>query len=417
MSQTNIPTLTQAQSSIARDTHRFRTVLAGRRFGKTCLAVEEMIACSSLVPDARVAYIAPTYQQARDIAWDMLMKRASPIIAKVNESRLELTLHNAHKGFSKIFLRGWESVDTLRGQPFNLLIADEVASMRYFWVGWNEVLRPTLTDRKGMAIFIGTPKGYNHFHELCNVSDPDWAHFHFTTYDNPHIPKEEIEDAKRQLPDDVFAQEYMADFRRQQGLVYKEFDRDRHIVDVDPEQSTVTDYIAGVDFGYTNPTAVIHIKKDVRGNYWLVDEWYKTGKTDEEIADYVWSCKFNRVYADPESPSAIASMERKHVFISEVVKNKDSITNGINKVRNLFKLGKIRVHRRCKNLIFELENYRYPDRKPDHNENELPVKEMDHLLDATRYAIMMTDEMRSLSPRDIIMIHQERNRNIKTVAR
>jgi PBSX family phage terminase large subunit len=268
-----------------------------------------------------------------------------------------------------------------------------------------------------MAVFIGTPKGFNHFHELCTISDRDWAHFHFTTFDNPHIPKEEIEDAQRQLPEDVFAQEYLADFRRQQGLVYKEFDRDRHIVDEDPSPATVLEYIAGVDFGFTNPTAVIHIKKDVHGVYWLVDEWYKTGKTDEEVADYVWSCKFNRVYADPESPSAIASLERKHVFVSEVVKNKDSIVNGINKVRNLFKLGKIKIHRRCKNLVFELENYRYPDRKPDHSEQEVPVKESDHLLDATRYAIMMTDDMRHLTRNDIISIRQERERNIKTAAR
>lgn len=417
MSQVNTPTLHEAQKKIAQSDKRFRTVLAGRRFGKTVLSVEEMVACAALVPDARVAYIAPTYQQARDIAWDMLIKRCAPITAKVNESRLEVTVYNAHKGTSKIFLRGWESVDTLRGQSFDLLIADEVASMRYFWVGWNEVLRPTLTDRKGKAVFIGTPKGYNHFHELCHITEPNWAHFHFTSYDNPHLPVDELEDAKRQLPEDVFAQEYMADFRRQQGLVYKEFDRDRHIVDVDPEPAVVLEYIAGIDFGFTNPTAVVHIKKDVHGNYWITDEWYKTGKTDEEVADYVWSCKFNRVYADPESPSAIASLERKHVFVSEVVKNKDSIVNGINKVRNLFKLGKIKIHRRCKNLVFELENYRYPDRKPEHNEQEVPVKEWDHALDAARYAIMMTDDLRHMTQRDIISIRQERSRNIKTAAR
>jgi PBSX family phage terminase large subunit len=289
--------------------------------------------------------------------------------------------------------------------------------MRNFWAGWNEVLRPTLTDRKGGALFISTPKGFNHFYDLCSISDADWGHFHFTTYDNPHIPVEEIEDAKRQLPEDVFAQEYMADFRKQQGLVYKEFMRDRHIVDTEPEEGKVTEYIAGVDFGYTNPTAVIHIKKDMLGNWWITDEWYRTGQSEEQIADYVFSCKFNKVYADPESPSAINALNKKHVHVSEVVKNKDSVINGISQVRTLFKQGKIKIHRRCVNLIAELESYRYPDRKPDHNEPEMPVKENDHALDAMRYAIMTSNPIRHIDVRDRMNMYIERQRNLANNAR
>jgi len=347
----------------------------------------------------------------------MLIKRVEPIADKVNESRLEITINNIHKGKSKLFLRGWESVDTLRGQPFDLLIPDEVAMMRNFWAGWNEVLRPTLTDRRGSAMFISTPKGFNHFYDLCNVSDQDWEHFHFTTYNNPHIPVDEIEDAKRQLPEDVFAQEYMADFRKQQGLVYKEFMRDRHIVDTEPDDGNVMEYIAGVDFGYTNPTAVIHIKKDMMGNWWITDEWYRTGQSEEQIADYVFTCGFNKVYADPESPSAIAALTKRHIHVSEVVKNKDSVVNGISQVRSLFKQGKIKIHRRCVNLISELESYRYPDRKPDHNEPEVPIKEHDHALDAMRYAVMTSNPVRHMSPHDRIYTIQERQRNLANNAR
>jgi len=334
--------LTPWQIQVAKCQKRFRTICAGRRAGKTVLSVEEMVSCAAMKDGAKVAYIAPTYQQARDIAWDLLVKRVAPIATKINESRLEITLPNRHKTESKLYLRGWESVETLRGQAFDLLIPDEVAMMRNFWAGWNEVLRPTLTDRRGMAMFISTPKGFNHFYDLCNATGDEWGHFQFTTYDNPHIPKSEIEDAKRQLPGDTFDQEYMADFRRQEGLVYREFIR------------------------------------DVNDVWWVVDEWYKTGKVDEEIADYVWSCKFNRVYCDPEAPSTIESISRKGVQVSEVVKNRDSIINGIDQVRVLFKQGKLKIHRRCKNLISELESYRYPDKKDDKNPSELPVKESDH---------------------------------------
>ena len=409
--------LTPWQKTVAKSRKRFRTINAGRRAGKTVLSVEEMATCAVMKPDARVAYIAPTYQQARDIAWDMLVKRVEPIADKINESRLEITLKNMKEGTSKIVLRGWESVDTLRGQAYDLLIPDEIAMMRNFWAGWQEVLRPTLTDRKGSAMFISTPKGFNHFYELCNINDPDWAHFHFTTYDNPHIPVEEIEDAKRLLPEDVFAQEYMADFRKQQGLVYKEFMRDRHIVDTEPEEGKVIEYVAGVDFGYTNPTAVIHIKKDMNGNWWIVDEWYRIGQSEEQIADYIFSCNFNKVYADPESPSAIAALTKRHIHVSEVVKNKDSVVNGISQVRTLFKQGKIKIHRRCVNLISELESYSYPEKKPDKNEPEVPIKEHDHALDALRYAIMTSNPVRHLDPHDRINQYIERQRNLANNAR
>ena len=381
------------------------------------LSVEEMVSCAAMKDNARVAYIAPTYQQARDIAWDLLIKRVNPIAIRINESRLEITLPNKYKTESKIYLRGWESVETLRGQAFDLLIPDEVAMMRNFWAGWNEVLRPTLTDRQGHAMFISTPKGFNHFYDLCNAEGDQWGHFHFTTYDNPHIPRTEIEDARRQLPSDTFDQEYMADFRRQEGLVYREFIRDRHIVDELPDESKFVDYIAGIDFGYTNPTAVIHVKKDVNDTWWVVDEWYRTGKVDEEIADYVWSCNFNRVYADPEAPSTIESISRKGVQVSEVVKNRDSIVNGIDQVRALFKQNKLKIHRRCKNLIAELESYRYPDKKDDKNLSELPVKENDHALDALRYVVMMSHTFRTVSIHDRLGMIQERNRNLANNAR
>ncbi|NCU42657.1 MAG: hypothetical protein EOM19_08200, partial [Candidatus Moranbacteria bacterium] len=216
--------LTSAQNSIARDTHRFRVINCGRRFGKTTLAVEE-IKGIALSKNARIAYIAPTYQQARDIAWQMLINELKPIITKLNESRLELEVNNLKKGTSLIQLRGWESIETLRGQAFDFLVIDEVAMMRNFWINWEEVIRPTLTDRKGQVMFISTPKGFNHFYDLYSKEGEDYKSFHFTSYDNPHIPAEEIDTAKEEMTEDRFAQEYLADFRKTEGLVYKEFSR------------------------------------------------------------------------------------------------------------------------------------------------------------------------------------------------
>lgn len=381
-----------AQNKIASSRARFRVINAGRRFGKTVLSVEE-IKGFALFREARIAYIAPTYGQARDIAWEILKKELQPIIKKVNESRLELEVMNKDGNSSFISLRGWESVETMRGQSYDLIILDEVASMRNFWSGWNEVLSPTLIDRKGQAIFISTPKGFNHFYDLYNLQEKndDYESFHFTTYDNPNIPLEEIEREKQTKPENTFAQEYLADFRKQEGLVYKEFRRDVHIyTDIsDRQPRSIINKMAGVDFGTTNPAAIISILKDFDGTYWVSSEWYKRGKSDRQVAELVATMGFNDVYPDPESASGVKEMENLSINVREVNKSKDSVRNGIGRIRSLFMQNKLMIHDSCQNLISELETYAYPEKRIDHNEEENPIKENDHALDAMRYALYM----------------------------
>jgi len=378
------------QRRIAESRKRFRVICCGRRFGKTTLAIEE-IKVKALSISCNIAYIAPTYQQARDIAWTMLKNELRPIIVKENESRLELLVYTKDGDKSLIQLRGWESIETLRGQQFDFLVIDEVAMMRNFWINWQEVIRPTLTDTRGEAMFISTPKGFNHFYDLYNLEqkDDDYKSFHFTSYDNPFIPKEELDKAKIELTEDRFAQEYMADFRKTEGLVYKEFIREKHLYEELPKEFSKVKSLGGVDFGFTNPAAILTILKDKDSRYWVEDEWYKTQQTDIQIADYASALSFNECYPDPESPSGIEELKRKNVNVREVIKNKDSIKNGINVVRELFKSNRLFINKRCSNLIWELETYSYPDKKADHNEEENPIKENDHAVDALRYPLMM----------------------------
>lgn len=387
MSQPNI-TLTPAQKKIATNHSRFRVVNAGRRFGKTVLSVEEMVSCAVVKKDARIAYVAPTYQQARDISWDLLIKRTEGIRIKTNESRLEITVSNMHKGESKIVLRGWESIDNLRGQAFDLLVLDEVAMMRHFFAHWQEVLRPTLTDRKGMTLFISTPKGFNHFYDLYNTDQPDWQSFHFTSYDNPTIDREEINAAKHSMPEDAFSQEYMADFRKQSGLVYKEFRREIHVTEDKPKK--VVHRYGALDFGFNNPAALLDIEIDDDNVYWVTAEWYKTGQTHEQIAELAAEKRYNAVYPDPEEAAGIETLRRKQVNVREVTKGKGSVVAGIDRVRELLKQNRLRVHKSCQHLISEFEMYAYEEEKTGTNRDDLPVKENDHALDALRYVVMMT---------------------------
>jgi PBSX family phage terminase large subunit len=386
-----------AQSMIVSNTHRFRVVCAGRRFGKSTLSAWEMLGCAVQEPDKRIAYIAPTVQSARDIVWAELKKICEPIIIDTNETRLEVRVKTVKGGSSLIVLRGWEAIESLRGQKFHFLVIDEVASMRNFFEGWQEVLRPALTDYKGSVLFISTPKGFNHFYDLYRMEakDKDYKSFHFTSYDNPYLPKEEIDKAQLELTEDRFAQEYMADFRKTEGLVYKEFIREKHVIGPSQLPAHYSEIIAGADFGFTHPAAVMHIGKDYDSRYFIFAEWVHRGKTDAEIAEYIAAQNFNRVYPDPENPGAIEELRRRNVNIREVKKGKGSVVAGINVVRELFKSNRLYISSECVNLILGLETYSYTDAKGASNPNENPAKEFDDEVDSARYCLMMDAQISS----------------------
>ena len=382
---------TAAQSQIALDDHRFRIACCGRRFGKSLLATYELIGVATRREGNNVVYLSNTYQQSRDIIWNSLKKIVQPIIINANESRLEITIRTKDGGSAKINLRGWESLETLRGMRFDFMVLDEVASYGGFWEGWQEVLRPTLTDTKGGCLFISTPKGYNHFYDLYNLqtTDFDYKSFHFTTYDNPTIDKEEVDKAKLELTSDRFAQEYMADFRKTEGLVYPEFVREWHLTEEQPKE--IVERIAGVDFGYTNPSAILTIDRDAMGVYWIVKEYYKTGKTNIELIEYLKQERLHAVYPDNAEPDRIEEMRRHGINVRDISKD---IASGINKVRELLKANRIKINKSCVNLVSELETYSYPDKMVNRNPNELPIPENDHALDCLRYAVTMNDQIR-----------------------
>jgi phage terminase large subunit len=288
-------------------------------------------------------------------------------------------------------MKGWESVYQSgkgRGTENDLILCDEVAFCKGFMEYYDKVLAPTLLTTKGRAIFGSTPNGFNDFHILTTraLSNNDWFYSHATSYDNNANEREEIERIKAEINEDRFAQEYMADFRKIEGLVYKEFDRQKHTFVNAPPINEIN-RIIGIDFGWTNPTAILTIIVDNDNNYWITDEYYKTQKTIEEIIQYTKTLRGNAIYPDPAEPDRIQKLKDAGFNVQDVSKDIDF---GISCVQKLFRTNKIKISTSCVNLIFELENYRYPDKKPGHNESELPIKENDHLLDAMRYALYNT---------------------------
>lgn len=234
--------LSRAQSQIIRDPARFKAIVAGRRFGKTTLSEAKLgyTATNHYRLTGRSTrgiywYVAPTYAQAKMIAWDGFKDFLKPFTRKVNEQELTISLSNG----CKVSLKGGSQPDRLRGPGLDGLIVDEYADIPP--EAWEKVLRPMLADKKGWAWFIGTPKGRNHFYDLYQKigSDPnysEWSRFQFTTREGGWVDQEEIAKAMAEMDERGFRQEFEATFENFSGLVYYTFDREKDVrrVEYDP---------------------------------------------------------------------------------------------------------------------------------------------------------------------------------------
>lgn len=215
------------QRAIVDAKSRFKVARCGRRFGKTMLAVEWLGLMEGGALDGKpVGFFSPTYKLLLDV-WQELERVLHPIMRKANKSEMRMELITG----GVIDCWTLEDENAGRGRKYARVVIDEAAHARYLQEAWERAIAPTLTDYRGEAWFISTPKGMNYFHELAmrggSPEHPDWASFHMPTSANPHIPADEIERARKELPELVFRQEYLAEFVSfGAGLVKPE-----HIVD------------------------------------------------------------------------------------------------------------------------------------------------------------------------------------------
>ncbi len=206
--QTNIvlPKPHKNQAKVLESKARFKVLMSGRRWGKSLIC--QVITCIEAMQGKRVAYITPTYQLAK-VFFDELARLMPSNIAVPNRSDLTFKLIS---GGEIRFFTG-ERLDNLRGLKFHYAIIDEASYIPDLESGWQNSIRPTLTDFQGKAIFLSTPRGKNFFYSLflngLNANS-EWESFKFSTYDNPFIAKTEVDAAKSELPNVVFEQEYMA---------------------------------------------------------------------------------------------------------------------------------------------------------------------------------------------------------------
>ena len=191
------------------DQHRFVVGVAHRRMGKTVAALNQLIKSSleNGQQSPRYAYIAPTYSQAKRVAWDYLTHFVRPLNAEANIAELRVDFLGR-----RIQLYGSDNPDSLRGQYFDGVVLDEIGDQNPKI--WNEIIRPSLADRKGYCLFIGTPKGNNHFKDLFDRADKEegWAALEFKASETKLIDEEELQSARKEMGDDKFNQEFECSF-------------------------------------------------------------------------------------------------------------------------------------------------------------------------------------------------------------
>ena len=392
--------LTLPQSEIFLSSARFKSVVAGRRFGKTYLSTIELIKAATTGKNKNCWYIAPTYGAAKEIAWDMLIQNIpEEYIVKTNETGLTIKLING----SVISLKGAERSAVLRGRSLNHCILDEFSEMRP--EVWHEVIRPSLSDREGSALFIGTPKGRNHFYDLWarGIDGADnWQSFQYTTLDGGNVSASEIEQARSDLDERTFEQEYEAAFITYAGIIYWAFERAHSVVKV--KDDGVSTLLVGMDFNVSPMSCVVMIRKG--NDLFVIDECVIYGSNTQQMADELNQRYPHRhivIFPDPAARQRKTSAGSKtdlsilqnNGFQTRVRNSHTPVRDRINAVNSRLKTGSgtrhLFISDKCKQTIKSLERQTYKEgtSQPDKDGG------YDHLNDALGYAIDMLFPVRT----------------------
>jgi phage terminase large subunit len=386
--------LSDKQQMVADDKSRFRVLVSGRRFGKTHLALHQL-AYHARIPNQLCFYVSPSYRMSKQIAWVQIKNILTDLrwIRKINEAELTLYLKNN----SRICLRGADNPQSLRGIGLNLLIMDECADIDQ--AAWTEVLRPTLSDTGGKALFFGTPKGMNWFYDLYqqgqDTTNDSWSSYQFTTLDGGWVSEEEIEWARRDLDAPTFRQEYEATWEVYSGRVWTGFSMTDSVKHIEVPDDINT-YHIGIDFNLDPMTATISYIMD--GKMYVFDEiqiW--SSNTDELVEEIHNRYKGKKIVAYPD-PAArqrrtsaarrtdasilqnagfVLKMPSRHMSIRDRVNSANSKMCNANNERGVF------ISPKCRNLINSLAKHTYKEGTSVPTKNE----GWDHLTDALSYKI------------------------------
>lgn len=386
------------QMQIYKSKARFRVVTAGRRWGKSKLACVELIAAAASRPKQMCWYVAPTYQMARQIMWQEIQDLTpKKWVARQHDTMMTIWLKNG----SVIQLKGADKPDALRGVGLNFVVLDEFQDMKEDT--WSKVIRPTLSDKRGRALVIGTPKSFNNLYNLYMKGQDArlrqaglWESWQLPTITSPFIPKSEIEAARADLDEKTFTQEYEASFNTMSNRVYYAFDRRVHVRRCSFDKTKPL--WIGMDFNIDPMSAVFiqpHEKHlEVIGELIIYNS--NTAEMAEKL-DQLWHRYLRQVIVYPD-PAGSQRDHKRGESDFKILKDQGfprlkyrrqhaRVRDRINAVNRLFKAanGDVRLYidDSCKALIKSLEQTQY---KPGTSEVDKRAKH-EHESDALGYPL------------------------------
>lgn len=413
MAETIVFDLTEPQSTIALCPKKKKLVVAGRRFGKSFLAYEEMFK-RAVSPEAtkrggyNIWYVANTADNARRIMWKSYLTKEkfvpSAYILKKNEQRMEMTFKNG----STISVFSGEEPDSLRGSSIDFLVMDECAFLKKKAF---DTVYPATTDKycKGEILLISSPDGYNWFYDLFaqyeNGEDEDWECFHYTTMDGGNVTPEEIEKAKKTMSLKEFKKEYLASFETMSDRVYENYEKDDNDIPETEIDDTwgEGDIHVGMDFNVKPMTAAISMidnDNELGERINFFDEIVTEGFANTQVMCNKIKAKYPKatvfVYPDPTGRKHQTSAEvgvtdfsilKDNGFIVCAPRGPYSSKDKWNTMNTGLKNAKGEIHvrvskKRCPHLVKALDGYCY-------KENGEPDKSggLDHISDAAAYEV------------------------------
>ena len=386
--------LTKPQTRVWKSRARFKIISAGRRFGKSYLALTWLVN-NALTLGGLNYYIAPSYVMGKQIAWRLLKELFGDHIKTKNESELFVEFENG----SIVQIKGADNRDSLRGVSLSSVCLDEASFM--VQEVWTEVIRPATSDKQAPVLFISSPSGWNWFKELYDYAslgeDSNWQAWTFTTADGGNVKPEEIEAAKRELPIKTFNQEYLASFETLSNRVYSNFDRMHNVAESDPDLNDFPDLYIGIDFNVNPMSAIVGVKS--ADQLFLLDEIILPNSNTTELSAEIkrrYPKHKIRVYPDPSGRARKTSAAggitdfaileqngfsviapRAHPPVADRINEVQAMLQNANGQRRLF------VSKKCKDMIKSLDGLVYKEKTgaPDKDSG------LDHITDALGYLV------------------------------
>ena len=407
-------------------TARFRVPVCGRRFGKSRMSSMDE-APGLMMPNRRGWIVGPTYDLAEKefrVLWDLFI-----IQLEFGRNKKVKKAYNKRSGDmyiefpwrTRVECRSADHPENLVGEKLDFAIMSEAAKHKKDT--WERFIRPALADKRGNASFPTTPEGFNWLHGLWQVgrdpNEPQYESWQFPSWDNPYVyplgrQDPEILGIERTTAHEWFLQEYGADFSAFVGKIYGEWQENIHVTDV--KFNPAWPSYVGYDPGYTNPWAWVFFQMDPQDNVYVWREHYAPYL---QLAEHIALMRnlpepegyhLDLAFGDAADPEACVAISQNLVPAFAEPEAKKNWREGIDLVKSFLKLQdvlspagnlvvtdehgtplkrpKLFVDHSCKNLIFEFNNYRAPDTRPEQNVREQAKKHADHALDALRYGLM-----------------------------